>query len=115
MPIWDTQPPSRQPELTLKQWRVKQLPDGDRHLMGYCLENGEGRVSSRIVRLDCGSRIVETGSGRIYQLQGPPGNHMDAEYVWNFWLRANGLSKAKDVTSETYNAIIAAARQTGAE
>lgn len=73
----------------------------------------EGRVSSRILRLDHESGIVETATGRIYHLKGPPGNHMDAEYVWNVWLQANVLNRAKDVSDEVHNGITASRQGRG--
>ncbi|MBA1146685.1 hypothetical protein H0Z60_06395 [Ectothiorhodospiraceae bacterium WFHF3C12] len=100
MPIWETEPVSRQPTLTLRPWRVMQLPDGDRHLLGYCVENGEGRVSSAIRSFDPERGVVETRTGRAYVLKGLPGSNLDAEYVWRAWLRVNELEKAKDVSAE---------------
>jgi hypothetical protein len=98
--IWATNPVTEQPELTLVQWGVRQLPDGSRSLVGWCIENAEGRVSSAIHEFDQESLRGRTASGRVYQLQGPPGHDPDAEYVWARWLRINGYSDWVDVTAE---------------
>lgn len=113
MPVWRAEPVWRQPELTLQPWRVQELPDGERYLVGYCLENFEGRVSTPVVRFDPASRRAETRSGRIYRLEGPPGRHPDAEYVWLLWLAANALTEARDVSDEVHGAIRAQGGENG--
>lgn len=113
MPVWRTQPVSRQPQLTLTDWRVMQLHDGDRHLVGYCIENREGRVSSVVRKFDAAARALETGTGRVYRLSGPPGRSADADYVWRTWLEANQLTHAEDVSGEVYDAILSAGGRSG--
>lgn len=98
--IWRTQPVTDQPSLTLESWSVRQLPGGDRHFVGWCIENGEGRVSSAITEFDAQTRRGRTGSGRVYQLAGPPGRDPDADYVWRRWLEINELTEWVDVSGE---------------
>ena len=108
MPTWKTEPVAVQPTLTLRLWSVKELPGGDRHLVGYCRENAEGRVSSRVVTFDPAQGIVETISGRVYRLCGRPGIDMDALYVWDAWCRMNHVDRARDVTEEVAEAMASA-------
>lgn len=89
--VWRTASVDEQPELTLTSWSVRQVADGNRHFVGWCVENREGRTSSKVVQFDPTSLRGVTDSGRIYQLSGKPGFHSDADYVWNRWLHINGL------------------------
>jgi len=70
--IWATEPVSAQPTLTAVRWQVRQLPDGERHIVGCVPENREGRVSSAIAIFDPTSMRCVTSSDRVYQLLGDP-------------------------------------------
>jgi hypothetical protein len=98
--VWATAPVDEQPELTLGCWSVRQLPNKERHFVGWCQENREGRVSSAIVEFDPQTKRGRTKSGRVYELSGRPGRDGDAEYVWERWLRINSESAWTDVTAE---------------
>lgn len=87
--IWATTPVDEVPEIVLRQWRVMELKDGDRHFVGYNVTEGEGRVSSKIVTYDPVTKRGVTQSGRVYQLDGSPGYNGDAIYVWNKWQAIN--------------------------
>ena len=100
MPIWRTIPVTDQPELELVRWRIIELPDQSRHFSGYCTQNAEGRMSSRILEFDPDSLKGVTQSGRIYQLVGDPGFDPDAQYVLSVWCHTFGVSDVKDVTDE---------------
>ncbi|MCY0856655.1 hypothetical protein [Cupriavidus sp. D39] len=100
MAIWSVLPPSVQPEISLVDWRVFEFPEGDRHFVGYCLENREGRVSSAITVFDCQAASAETASGRRYRLIGEPGQDADAEETWRLWLLFNWRTGAVDVTAD---------------
>jgi hypothetical protein len=102
--IWTTAPVAEQPELTLESWSVRQLPSGDRHFVGWCCENAEGRVSTVVTEFDAQTMRGRTDSGRVYQLAGPPGSDTDAEYVWRRWLRVNKETSWADVAVEPPNA-----------
>ena len=102
MSIWATLPVDVQPSLSLMDWMVYELPDGDRHLVGFCPENAEGRVSSRISLFDKSAMCAVTGSGRVYKLVGKPGNsfHSDAHYTWQRWCKMWGVEGYEDVSGE---------------
>lgn len=100
MPIWKTQPVSEQPELTLIRWSVLERETGERHFVGYCIENQEGRVSSAIRAFDADTFFGVTDSGRTYQLYGPAGRDLDALYVWSLWAVVNGVKTTRDVSHE---------------
>jgi len=102
MPIWRTSPVSKQSSLTLESWKVLELPDGDRHLVGHCVENREGRVSSVVRKIDLSSLRAVTGRGRVYALRGRPGGNLDAEYVWQRWVELNAVSSWTDVTESVW-------------
>lgn len=97
--IWRTPPPSEQPSLSLARWSVMETQTGDHHLVGYNLDNREGRVSTSILAFDPVTSKATTRSGRIYQLVGKSGYDSDGSWVWEHWSRANRLS-GKDVTDQ---------------
>jgi len=110
MPVWKTIPVSEIPELRLSAWQVVELPDGDRHLVGWNETEREGRVSSRIAVFDACTRRATTQTGRVYELIGRPGHDADAQYTWNVWKRRNRVTEFKDVTEEVWRALQDAAR-----
>lgn len=105
MTIWAATSVDEVPELQLVQWDVKELPDGDRHFVGWNLTEMEGRVSSKIVTFDQRRMTGVTKSGRIYQLVRDPGVNIHAEYVWQAWCRINSvdLATVKSVARELYD------------
>ena len=102
MPVWHTLPVDDQGCLTLTSWQVLQLPSGDRHLVGYCIENSEGRVSTVVREFDTGKLHAKTDSGRVYILRGRPGGDLEAAYVWERWTRINSADSWEDVTAAVW-------------
>lgn len=102
MSIWGTFDIDTQPELTIVRWRVIETDLNERHLVGYVLENSEGRVSSALEEIDSKKRIVTTRSGRVYELSGPPGFDADGQHVWQRWKRINDVKSEQDVTQEVW-------------
>jgi len=100
--VWTTQPVTEQPKLTLSSWSVNQLLNGDRHFVGWCIENREGRVSSKIEIFDAVTLRGITQSGRVYPLNGRPGHNSDADYVWKRWARINSVNEFIDVSAEVF-------------
>ena len=93
MSIWTPPTVAQAPGLVLSGWRAyKVLIPANQglvtaHLVGYNETDGEGRVSSSLVRFDLESRCGATASGRVYRLTNHEGLGADAEYVWAKWLR----------------------------
>lgn len=98
MNIWKATPIDQTPEITLSSWKVYELPNGDRHFVGYNETEREGRVSSRIESFDSATLKGVTQSGRVYQLIGDSGRDGDADYVWSAWKKINSVEKYKDVS-----------------
>lgn len=90
----------QEPETVLAHYRIYELPNGDRHFCGYVPAHRDGRVSSKIVAWDAGSRIGTTRSGRRYRLAGEPGHDGEAQYVWAAWKRINDVTDFRDVSDE---------------
>ncbi|MBA3597987.1 MAG: hypothetical protein H0W40_11525 [Methylibium sp.] len=109
--VWRTAPVGEQPSLTLARWQVMQLPHGERHLVGYALQNREGRVSSAVATLDAASLRGVTATGRVYALSGRPGHDSDAEYTWRAWARINAAHEWTDVTAEVWAAHLEACKR----
>ena len=91
--------PSCQPVATLVRWRLLRASTGS-HLVGYCLERNEGRVSSAVMSIDPATRRAATASGRIYVLSGPSGHDADAAWVWEQVAADNGSTEVEDLTGE---------------
>lgn len=104
MSIWRTRPVITQPTLSIQHWAVVELPDKNRHFIGFCIENQEGRVSSEIEALDPETMVAVTGSGRTYRLIGPPGLNSDAIYVWNVWRQGYGIAEYADLSNDVWQA-----------
>lgn len=102
MSLWSTRPVSEQAALTLREWRVMELPDGERHLVGFCVENNEGRVSSPVIELEEHSLRATTTTGRLYLLNGIPGNNLHAMYVWEQWTKMYSIASWSDVTDSIW-------------
>jgi hypothetical protein len=103
-PEEDAVPPvDRQPQrdATMLRWRVMRVQD-DSYLIGWCVEDHAGRVSSPIVSFDGQSRVVETRTDRRFRLEGLPGLDSDAEDVWKVWMQLYDVDAASvtDVSAE---------------
>src|SRR5487761_2326368 len=72
----------------------------DIHAVGYNEAASEGRVSSPLVQLDVARRVTTTRTGRVYELDGPPGVDADARYVLDAWLRIHRVPSWTDVTTD---------------
>jgi len=102
MPVWPTRPVDEQDCLTLRSWQVFQLSSGDLHLVGYCVENREGRVSSVVREIDVNNMRARTRSGRTYALTGRPGFNRDAGHVWERWVALNAADAWEDITNSIW-------------
>ena len=103
--MWRTRPVMEQAGLTLREWQVVQLPNGDRHLIGWCVENREGRVSSAVRDIDYKKLIAISETGRLYVLEGRPGADPDpdGQYVWSRWTALNAVEAWEDVTESVWS------------
>ena len=71
-----------------------------RHLVGWVVEEGSGKVSSTVVTVEPASRQVTTETGRVYTLDGPPAVHGDAQYTLHAFIRLHKAVEPTDVTAE---------------
>lgn len=110
MSIWPTRPVAEQGTLTLVNWRILEVPSGGWHLVGYCWENYEGRVSSLVLNIEEISMRATTISGRVYLLMGAPAHNSDAMYVWSQWRVINSIESWTDVTDSVWNGHLVANR-----
>lgn len=85
MSIWSVPDVGEEPETALVSWRIKQTHEGYRHLVGYAAQTHEGCVSSRLQSFDTKQLRAVSASGRVYRLEGGPGHHPDADYVWQVY------------------------------
>ncbi|MBC7750762.1 MAG: hypothetical protein H7Z73_03450, partial [Candidatus Saccharibacteria bacterium] len=89
-----------EPEIILSHWSIRECDRRDgrrtRHLVGYNMAGQEGRVSSAIEEFDPDRLHVRTGSGRVYELVGKSGTHVDSDYVWEQFLYLQHAKNAAD-------------------
>ena len=112
--VWSASSLTEVPEIELTNWQVMQLPNGDRHFVGWNVTEREGRASSKIVEFDATTRRGRTCSGRVYQLRGPPGHDGDGAYTWGRWMKLNAATDCTNVSDEVEALIDAAAQDSGA-
>ena len=80
---------TEEPREHLQQWRIFTLANGDRHLCGVRANGSTVRVSSKLVLFDAESKNGMTQSGRIYQLDGPPGDETKLRAAVAIWCHSN--------------------------
>lgn len=100
MPVWNIASVADQPQLRLRRWCIYETDMKTRHFVGWNVTDGEGRASTAISTFDEKTRRGVTASGRVYQLEGPPGHDPDGEYVWHAWAIVNSVKSYRDVTGE---------------
>ncbi|MBS0437073.1 MAG: hypothetical protein JSR75_19675 [Proteobacteria bacterium] len=102
MPVWNIRSVDEVPEDELSDWAIYELPNGDRHLVGWSRVYREGRATSVVVEFDVHRMRAVTRSGRVYELRGRPGIGLDAEYVWRSWCHINHVDPAacRDVSRQ---------------
>jgi hypothetical protein len=89
-----------------------QLPNGDRHFVGWNMTEGEGRASSTIVEFDPTTRRGRTAALRVYVLRGRTAPDPDGAHCWRRWMRISGVVDCTDVSDEVH-ALIDAAQAKG--
>ena len=96
-----------QPRMALYQWRVAAL-DGAEILVGF-LENGYTcRVTTGIASMNLPSREIQTQSGRLYELIGPPASDPVSLVVIAGRLAMLRPATSTDVTEGVWAAMCAA-------
>lgn len=114
MPVWSIDCIERQPDVTLTDWSVFEVPlngldlPWTRHFAGWSCEDHQGQVSSAIQKFDPATGASVTKSVRVYRLTGRPRMGMDAQYVWKRWKGIAGITEQRDVTLEVLEAIATA-------
>lgn len=105
MSVWNVAPIDSQPELTLIRWQMIEVQMADvtpHYLVGYCLQNNEGRVTSAVFHFNLMPLTAVTHSGRTYQLSGPPGNDRDACHVWERLAANSGITEWTDTVEQIW-------------
>ena len=87
----DAAPLIDEPNEHLTHWRIIVLPDGNRHFCGIRANGTTTRVSSKIITYDAEGKTGMTQSGRIYQLEGPPGDRAMVKIGVAVWCLNNGI------------------------
>lgn len=93
-------PVAFQPEVTLMHWSVRRtlfLGRLEDFLLGRLADEGIGRKSSPIRVFDGKTATAVTLSGRVYKLEGEPG---EDEWARNWWKSVFGNQACEEVTAE---------------
>ena len=106
--VWQATPLSERPVIELERWQVMQLPNGDRHFVGWNMTEGEGRASSAIVEFDPATACGRTAGARVYVLRGRTAPDRDGAHCWRRWMRISGVVDCADVSDEVQSLIDAA-------
>ena len=101
--IWPIASVAECPEIMLQLWQIfevqfPQKPNRTRHFVGFSVRERAGQVSSAIQQFDPQTMRGVTESGRVYQLQGPPGWDADADHTWRRWKSICGITNEVEVT-----------------
>lgn len=108
MSVWRASSLATCPSVTLRDWCVFEAHGTANdekptvHLVGYNIEESEGRVSSDVISFDIATHRGTTKSGRIYELRGPPGLEGDGAYTWERWKTINRVIKVVDVAARFF-------------
>lgn len=110
--IWTLQPILSAPEITLTKWAAYDVPligearPWTRHFVGYSKELGEGQCTTPVVVFDPVRGLGRTKTGRVYRLEGAPGNSMPGKLVWTRWKSLNKVTTENDATDEVIDLLV---------
>jgi hypothetical protein len=79
MPYWTVGSVEEKPSVALVMWKIFEVDEETRHFVGADSSDFTGRVSSAVVAFDASTMRGVTQSGRVYELQGNPGNSEQAD------------------------------------
>jgi hypothetical protein len=88
------------PRVDLCDWRILSTDAGSSHFVGCRVNNGHGRVSSRIKLFNPKSLVGITRSETLYVLEGPSAYSLAAQAVWLQWCAKNGVTSWRDATAD---------------
>ena len=102
--IWTAPSVSDQPVIKLARWAVFEVETGDRFLVGFNVNDQEGRVSTPINTFDSVAGLVITTSGRTYHLVGPAGCDPDGHWIWTHLMEVRKM-RYREVTHEYLSSV----------
>lgn len=85
-------PVSKCPEDTMTDWSLVEVRYGEISILGTSDSSGKTRLTSPIVGVEAGTRLVTTSSGRRYRLMGRPGRTETSDAVLAALIDALGKS-----------------------
>ena len=83
MPFWTARSVEDQPSIGLMLWKIFEVDEDTRHFVSADSSDFVGRVSSAVAEFDVSKMSGVTQSGRVYELQGNPGDSEQADYIWD--------------------------------
>lgn len=105
--LWRSVSVAQAPSMTVTHWvALAEADDGTLFLACYWPNGGEGRLSTPIAHIDHEHMRLQTESGRVYELSGPPATtlHPDTSWVIDVFCRRFGVDVASllDVTDRVF-------------
>lgn len=105
--LWRSVSVAQVPSMTVTDWvLLAQADDPSMFLASYWPHGREGRLSTPIAHVDHQQMRLETESGRVYQLSGPPATtlHPDTAWVIEVFCRRFAVDVASlvDVTDRVF-------------
>lgn len=98
---------SAEPRTSMHAWRI--LYAGQvTYLAGFLANGATCRVTTSVIGINMSAREVETASGRIYELMGPPAGEATQLAVIAIRSRQLGLYVDADLTAKIWSAMQAA-------
>ncbi|PQA78072.1 hypothetical protein [Rhodoferax sp. TS-BS-61-7] len=95
---------TNEPVVALTDWSVYEVPLfgpenlWTRHFVGYAEDLDLPQVSSAIGTFDPSTGIGTAASGRVFQLVGQSGRHLESSRMWVRWKRLNQIHEERDIT-----------------
>jgi hypothetical protein len=103
---------TNEPVVALSDWSVYEVPLfgsenlWTRHFVGFAEDLDLPQVSSAIGTFDPSTGIGTAASGRVFQLIGQSGRHLDSSRMWSRWKVLNGVHEERDLTSGFFKAML---------
>lgn len=98
---------SAEPRTSIHAWRILRVGQST-HLAGFLANGVTCRVTTSVIAINMSGREVQTASGRVYELCGPPASDPTQRAVISIRTRQLGLCVDGDLTADTWSAMQAA-------
>jgi hypothetical protein len=103
--IANAPPVKEQPHVELTDWAILEVDGGDRHLAGLHTRQTKIRLTTAIASFLAASRLIQTQSGRSYELLGAPTDDPILRLAIVAHAIRSGVTVTADASSEFWDTI----------